>query len=137
MARGKRKSIVDEYKAKARGKKTSKVSPQKKTGIKKKQNKITPVRIPVTEMTIGETTYTKGDIAWYVLESTWEPKRPVTGEILECHPNDKTEPSLSVWCEGTKCYRTIRASLVGWSKAEAKKKWESFQKNRKDATFNA
>ena len=117
-----RKSIIAGYKnkAKARGKKTSQVSKAKPLPV--------PKRIPITEMTVGDRSYTKGDIAWYVLEAEWQPNRPVTGEILECHPNDNIEPSVSVFCEGTSCYRTVRASLVGWTKAEAKKNWEIFLK---------
>ena len=116
-----RKSLIAGYKnkAKARGKKTSQVStPEPKI----------PARVPITDMSIGDKVFSKGDIAWYVLEANWLPNRPVSGEILECHPNDKMEPSLSVWCESTMCYRTVRASLVGWSKAEAKKNWENFLK---------
>ena len=116
-----RKSLIAGYKnkAKARGKKTSQVSAPKP---------ILPVRVPITEMTVDGKVYSKGDIAWYVLEADWQPKRPVTGEILECHPSDKIEPSVSVFCEGTMCYRTVRSSLVGWTKAEAKKNWENFLK---------
>lgn len=122
--RNARKSLIAGYKnkAKARGKKTSQVSKTTKPAP------TVPTRIPITEMIVGETTYSKGDIAWYVLEADWQPNRPVSGEILECHPNDKTEPSLSVFCDATKCFRTIRASLVGWSKAEAKQNWENFLK---------
>lgn len=75
------------------------------------------------EMTVDNETYRKGDIAWYVLEAEQHSKKPCTGEILECHPNDQTAPSVSVWDQTTGCYRTIRASLIGWSKVEAKKKW--------------
>tara|TARA_A200000159_G_C7335113_1_gene344735 strand:+ start:3306 stop:3707 length:402 start_codon:yes stop_codon:yes gene_type:complete len=121
-----RKSLIDEYKAKARGKKTSKVS--SKGRVKKLKKPVVPTRIPITDMTVGDMTYSKGDIAWYVLEADWQPNKPVSGEILECHPNDKIEPSISVFCDSTKCYRTIRASLVAWDKAEAKKRWENFLK---------
>lgn len=122
-----RKSIIDQYKnkAKARGKKTSQVSdpiPRKKKAPQR------PVRIPITEMTVGDRTYSKGDIAWYVLEAEQHSKRPCTGEILECHPQDRIAPSVSVWDETTGCYRTIRASLIGWNKAEAKKNWQNFLK---------
>ena len=121
-ARTARKSLIAGYKnkAKARGKKTSQVS--------KPKAPLTPRRVPITEMTVGDKSYSRGDIAWYVLEAEWQPNRPVTGEILECHPNDNIEPSVSVFCEGTSCYRTVRASLIGWTKAEAKKNWENFLK---------
>jgi hypothetical protein len=119
-----RKSLIDQYKAKARGKKTSKVSKENSAPAR-------PTRIPITEMTVGDRTYSKGDIAWFVLEAGWHSKRPSTGEILECHPNDKIEPSVSIWDETTCCYRTIRASLIGWSKIEAKKNWELFLKRTK------
>ena len=124
-----RKSIIAQYKnkAKARGKKTSQVSEKKV----KKPTPVRPIRVPITEMTIGDRTYTKGDIAWYVLEAEQHSKRPCTGEILECHPKDRTAPSVSVWDETTGCYRTIRASLIGWNKAEAKKRWNEFVKENK------
>ena len=68
----KRKSIIDQYKnkAKARGKKTSQVSKPKPSPA------VQADRIPITEMTVGDRTYTKGDIAWYVLEAEQQPKRP-------------------------------------------------------------
>ena len=127
-----RKSIIDQYKnkAKARGKKTSQVSAGATAGHRKKKSKVRPIRIPITEMTVGDRTYTKGDIAWYVLEAEQHSKRPCTGEILECHPQDRTAPSVSVWDETTGCYRTIRASLIGWNKAEAKSRWNAFVKGK-------
>ena len=124
-----RKSLIAKYKkkAKARGKNTSRVDTSKLTerGRKKKKNKAQNIqkRVPVLEMTVDNETYRKGDIAWYVLEAEQHSKKPCTGEILECHPNDKTAPSVSVWDQTTGCYRTIRASLIGWNKVEAKKKW--------------
>lgn len=127
-SRKNQKSLIAEYKAKARGKKTSKVPA--KRGSKKAPQEAHPVRVPITEMTIGNKTYSRGDVAWYILESTWHSKKPATGEILECHPNDKIEPSVSVWDDTTRCYRTIRASLIGWDKTEAKKNWELFLKSR-------
>lgn len=118
-----RKSVIDQYKAKARGKKTSKASKEKPAPLRQ-------MRVPITEMTVGDKTFSKGDIAWFVLEAGWHSKRPCTGEILECHPNDKIEPSVSIWDETTCCYRTIRSSLIGWSKVEAKKNWEAFLKRK-------
>lgn len=133
-SRKNQKSLIAEYKAKARGKKTSKMKASDKRGSKKAPQEAHPVRVPVTEMTVGDRTYSKGDIAWYILESTWTSKKPATGEILECHPNDKIEPSISVWDDTTRCYRTIRASLVGWNKEEAKKNWELFIKSKERLT---
>ncbi len=127
MARGKRKSIVDSYKAKARGKKTSQVSkPEgKEKAPRSKYN-------PVLSMTINGETYSAGDIAWYVMEGSQFSKRPHSGEIRECHPVDTTAPCVTVIDHTFKHYRVIRAELIGWSKAEAKKKWESFVKDNPD-----
>ena len=128
MARGKRKSIVDEYKAKARGKKTSQAP-------KAKRKKTIPPRIkyePILSMTHGGREFQAGDIAWYVLEGAAHSKRPRSGDIKECHPNDKTAVCVTVIDHGFKHYRAIRADLIGWNKAEAKKRWEDFVKNNKD-----
>ena len=128
MARGKRKSVVDEYKAKARGKKTSQVP-------KAKRKKTIPPRIkyePILSMTHGGREFQAGDIAWYVLEGAAHSKRPRSGDIKECHPNDKTAVCVTVIDHGFKHYRAIRADLIGWNKAEAKKRWEDFVKNNKD-----
>ncbi len=126
LARGKRKSIVDEYKAKARGKKTSKVSTPKKKAPER------PKYEPVLTMVYGGREFSEGDIAWYVLEGAAHSKRPRSGEIKECHPTDKTAVCVTVIDHGFKHYRAIRADLVGWDKAEAKKRWEDFVKNDKD-----
>ena len=129
MARGKRKSIVDSYKAKARGKKTSQVS---KAEAKKREK---PPRLkynPILSMTINGETYSAGDVAWYVMEGSQFSKRPHSGEIRECHPTDSTAPCVTVIDHTFKQYRVIRAELIGWSKAEAKKKWEEFVKNSKE-----
>jgi len=126
LARGKRKSIVDQYKAKARGKKTSSVSKKKQVESK------LPKYNPILSMTINGETYSEGDIAWYVLEGPQHSKRPRSGDITECHPNDSTAPCVTVIDHGYRHYRAIRVELVGWSKAEAKKKWEVFAKKQKD-----
>ena len=129
MARGKRKSIIDSYKAKARGKKTS-------SETKKKVTKATTPKVPryepILSMTINGETFSAGDIAWYVMEGSQFSKRPHSGEIRECHPTDSTAPCVTVIDHTFKHYRVIRAELVGWSKAEAKKKWENFVQTNKD-----
>jgi hypothetical protein len=147
-ARGTRKSIVEEYKAKARGRVNSEVtssssdessdgakkqksSPKKttnkvKTSRKKKVKKVFPDYKPVLSMTIGNQTYEAGDIAWYVLEGGAHSRRPHSGDIKECYPTDATEPCVCVLDHQMGNYRTVRARLVGWNKAEAKKKWAEF-----------
>ena len=126
-ARGRRKSIVEKYKAKARGKKTSRVDEEKpkKAAPRKKYQ-------PILSMTVGDESYGEGDIAWYVMEGSQFSKRPHSGEIKECHPTDSIAPCVTVLDHTFKHYRVIRAELIGWSKAEAKKKWEEFVKNHKD-----
>jgi len=127
-ARGARKSLVAEYKAKARGKKTSSVS-SKKSADKSKPVRRTPTKItynPITEMEVAGEVYRTGDIAHFVLEGRMESKKPHTGEIKECYPNDRMEPSVAVWDQTDGKYRTIRARLVGWTATEAKKKWQEF-----------
>lgn len=127
MARGKRKSIVEKYKAKAKGKKTSQPSDKKKDSIPK-----LPKYDPVLFMVHEGREFSEGDIAWYVLEGSGHSKRPRSGEIKECHPTDKTAVCVTVIDHGFKHYRAIRADLIGWSKAEAKKRWEDFANNSKD-----
>lgn len=126
-ARGKRKSVIDEYKAKARGKKTSKKNApvsnsQKIEELKKSRHS------PVLSMTVGGDTFSEGDMAWYVMESSGYSNRPHQGEIKECYPSDGIEPCVSIWDLTEGKYRTIRYSLIGWSKAEAKEKWDEFVK---------
>ena len=124
LARGKRKSIVDQYKAKARGKKTSQPL---KPGSKKKPNTSQSKYNPVLSMVYDGREFQAGDIAWYVLEGAAHSKRPRSGEIKECHPTDKTAVCVTVIDHGFKHYRAIRADLIGWNKAEAKKRWEDFK----------
>ena len=125
LARGSRKSIVDSYKAKARGKKTSSASKKKQAEAK------LPKYNPILSMTINGETYSEGDVAWYILEGPHS-KRPRSGEIKECHPTDSTTPCVTVIDHTFRHYRVIRAELIGWSKAEAKNKWENFVKAHKD-----
>jgi predicted HNH restriction endonuclease len=127
-ARGTRKSLVAEYKAKARGKKTSSVS-SKKSRDKNKPVRRTPMKVthePILEMEVAGEVYRAGYIAHFVLEGRMESKKPHTGEIKECYPNDRMEPSVAVWDQTDGKYRTIRARLIGWTAAEAKKKWKEF-----------
>ena len=135
-ARGRRKSLVEEYKAKARGKKTSQVKakPTKRKPMKKAPS--TRVNyVPITSMEVSGETYSVGDVAHFVLEGSAYSKKPHTGEIKCCHPNDSICPSVTVWDQTDGKYRTIRAQLIGWDKAEAKKKWQEFVKdNPKAAT---
>ena len=148
-ARGTRKSIIEEYKAKARGRVGSKAEPassdtapsavsqkQKskskkdtsrvRSSRKKKIKKVFPSYEPVLSMTVGNQTYEAGDVAWYVLEGGGHSRRPHSGDIKECYPTDATEPCVCVLDHQMGNYRTIRARLVGWNKAEAKKKWAEF-----------
>lgn len=130
-ARGARKSLVAEYKAKARGKKTSSVSSKKasKESPPKKLAKSKSLKLtyePILTMEVDGVAYSAGDIAHFVLEGRMESKKPHTGEIKECHPNDRTEPCVSLWDETDGKYRAVRARLVGWTAAEAKKKWQEF-----------
>jgi hypothetical protein len=134
-ARGTRKSLVEQYKAKARGKKTSNVSTKKEARPAKrspnKSNRL--VYEPTLTMEVNGEQYSAGDIAHFVLEGKMYSKTPHTGEIKECHPNDKTAPAVTVWDETDGKFRAIRACLVGWSKAEAKKRWQDFIKEHPEA----
>ena len=91
-ARGKRKSIVAQYKAKAKGAPTEsvKAKKKKKTTIEKKEQLMT--------MSIGESTFNVGDFAYYVDEYNASPTRPrvSTGELTAVHPEDSTEPCVSL-----------------------------------------
>jgi len=132
-ARGRRKSIVDQYKAKARGKKTS---PKNEKKAVKRAPMPNPVDDMLLEMTVGNEAYTAGDVAYYVMEASQFSKRVHTGDIKYCHPLDRIAPCVTVWDHSFGNYRTIRASLIGWSKLEAKKKWQDFLKDNPDANVN-
>ena len=109
LARGRRKSIVAQYKAKAKGAEPSK-TPQKP-----------PKKERPMDMVVDGEKYTVGDFAYYVDEYNASPSRPKvsTGEIVAVHPEDNTAPCVSLTDDETRKYRVIRASLVGWSKKEA------------------
>ena len=127
-ARGRRKSLVEEYKAKARGKKTSQVSKPSSQDKKKKSKTVTTRHEPILQMTVNDEVYTAGDVAYYIMEHAQYSKRVHTGEIQWCHPKDNTAPCVTVYDHTMGQYRIIRASLIGWSKAEAKKLWAEFLK---------
>lgn len=127
-ARGRRKSIVDEYKAKARGKKTSPKKKDSKKPVKRKPM-TKPMPDKILHMNVGDEAYAAGDLAYYIMEAPQHSKRVHTGDIKWCHPKDSIAPCVTVWDHDFGNYRVIRASLIGWSKAEAKKKWQAFLKD--------
>ena len=123
-ARGRRKSIVAQYKAKAKG------TPDKP--VKRKPNKIKK-KEKLMEMTIGKITYTVGDVAHYVDEYNASPSRPKTsqGELTDVYPNDNIEPCVGLRDYETGKYRAIRARLIGWSKKEALANYKKYLKDKK------
>ena len=125
-ARGARKSIVAKYKAKAKG------TPDKKKPVKRKKTIVKKVERPM-EMTIGESTYTVGDVAWYVDErSALVHPRPYQADITGVYPDDNIEPAVGVREYETGKHRAIRARLIGWSKKEAKEKFLAFKEAMKE-----
>ena len=124
-ARGKRKSIVAKYKAKAKGAPDKKPVKRKKTKIEKKER--------LMEMTIKGEKFSVGDFAWYVDEYNAAPSRPQasTGDITDVHPNDNIEPCVALTDTETGKYRVIRARLIGWSKKDAVTKYKAFLKANK------
>ena len=123
-ARGRRKSIVAQYKAKAKG------TPDKP--VKRKPNKIKKKEI-LMEMTVGKITYTVGDVAHYVDEYNASPSRPKTsqGELTGVHPNDNIEPCVSLRDYETGKHRVIRARLIAWTKKDALANYKKFLKGQK------
>ena len=121
LARGRRKSIVAQYKAKAKGAEPSKAT-------QKPPKKERPM-----DMVINGEKYSVGDFAYYVDEYNATPSRPKvsTGEIVAVHPEDNIAPCVSLTDDETRKYRVIRASLVGWSKNEALTKFKKFVKTQK------
>ena len=85
------------------------------------------------EMTIGEITYTVGDVAHYVCEYNASPSRPKTnqGELTDVYPNDNVEPAVGLRDYETGKHRAIRARLIGWSKKEALANYKKFLKDKK------
>lgn len=128
-ARGRRKSIVDQYKAKAKGAPGKKVS---KAPVKRKKN-IVEKKEQIMEMTLGETTFTVGDVGWYVCEFNASPTRPKAshGELTAVYPEDNTEPAVGLRDYETGKHRAIRARLIGWSKKEALNNYKEFLKTKK------
>jgi len=122
-ARGKRKSIVAQYKAKAKGR------PDKKKPVKRKKTVVKKQERPM-EMIIGENTYTVGDVGWYVDErSTLVHPRPLQGELTGVYPEDNIEPAVGLRDYESGKHRAIRARLIGWTKKEAKEKFLAFKKD--------
>ncbi len=125
-ARGKRKSIVEQYKAKAKGAPPKKATPtkRKKTTIKKKEQ--------LMEMSIKKQTYSVGDVAWYVCEYNASPSRPKAsqGELTAVYPKDNIEPAVGLRDYETGKHRAIRARLIGWSKKEALENYKKFLKTK-------
>ena len=124
-ARGKRKSIVEQYKAKAKG------TPGKKP-VKRKPNKVVK-KEKLMEMTVEKITYTVGDVAHYVCEYNASPSRPKTnqGELTDVYPKDNIEPAVGLRDYETGKHRVIRARLIGWSKKEALANYKKFLKDKK------
>lgn len=124
-ARGKRKSIVAQYKAKAKGTPDKKPVKRKKIKIEKKEK--------LMEMTVEGEKFSVGDFAWYVDEYNAAPTRPQpsTGDITDVHPDDNIEPCVALTDTETGKYRVIRARLIGWSKKDAITKYKTFLELKK------
>ena len=93
--------------------------------VKKRKMKLPEPTAPA-EMVIGEKTYTVGDMAWFVDESSGISKRPKQGELTAVYPNDSTEPAVGLVEALSGKHRAIRARLIGWSKKEANENWDEF-----------
>ena len=120
-ARGRRKSIVAQYKAKAKGapdKPVKKPTKKQKEEIKKEEK--------LMEMVVGKEKFSVGDFAYFVDEYNASPSRPKvsTGELISVHPEDRIEPCVSLTDAETGKYRVVRSSLIGWSKKEAITKYK-------------
>ena len=123
-ARGSRKSIVAQYKAKAKGKS------DKKKPVKRKKTIVKKVERPM-EMTIGEFTYSVGDVAWYVDErSTLVHPRPYQADITAVYPEDSIEPAVGVREYESGKHRAIRARLMDGLRKKLKRNL-SFSKQQK------
>ncbi|HIE83299.1 MAG TPA: hypothetical protein EYQ00_05345 [Dehalococcoidia bacterium] len=97
----------------------------RKKAVVRKKNKV-KVEDRQMEMIVGEKTYTVGDMAWFVDESSGISKRPKQGEITAVYPNDNIEPAVGLVEVLNSKHRAIRARLIGWSKKEANENWEAF-----------
>jgi hypothetical protein len=80
------------------------------------------------EMTVGENTYTVGDVAWFVDErSMLKHPRALQGDVTAVYPTDSIEPAVGVREYESGKHRAIRARLVGWSQKEAKENFLTFK----------
>lgn len=123
-ARGTRKSIVDQYKAKAKGK------PDKKKPVKRKKTIVKKVERPM-EMAIGEYVYNVGDVGWYVDERSHLARpRALQGELTGVYPEDNIEPAVGLRDYETGKHRVIRAQLIGWTKKEALENYAVFVESK-------
>jgi hypothetical protein len=128
-ARGARKSIVAQYKAKAKNISGSSSSKKKPSPVKRKKN-IVEKKEQLMEMTLDEKVFAVGDVGWYVCEYNASPSRPKTnhGELTAVYPEDNTAPAVGLVDHETGKYRVIRAQLIGWSKKEALENYHEFLK---------
>jgi len=86
------------------------------------------------EMTVGEQTYTVGDVAWFVDEKTLLTRpRPRQGELTDVYPNDNIAPAVGLTEHESGKYRAIRACLIGCSKKEALANFQTFLKSQEKA----
>lgn len=83
-------------------------------------------------MTVGDQTYSVGDVGWYVDERTTLTRVKIhQGELTGLYPDDSTEPAVGLTDFATGKYRAIRARLIGFSKKEAKDNYDCFLKSEK------
>ena len=103
---------------------------KKKVSARGRRKKKAPVKKidQLMEMTIGENTYTVGDVAWFVDErSTLVHPRPLQGDVTAVYPTDSIEPAVGVREYESGKHRAIRARLVGYSQKEAKANFLAFK----------
>ena len=83
-------------------------------------------------MKVGKKEYSVGDVAWYVNEYTQLTRPKVLQGVIEAvYPKDNIEPALGIHEDVSGIHRAIRASLCGWSKAEALENYSTFLKKQK------
>ena len=107
---------------------------KKKASARGRRKKRTPTKENdrLMEMTIGENTYTVGDVAWFVDErSTLVHPRPLQGDVTGVYPHDNIEPAVGVREYESGKHRAIRARLIGWSQKEAKANFLAFKNEAK------